>query len=99
MHNILEVLVFVTMVTRYVTLVALQSVKSPITAVQTAPVDVMTLFVIDTITTPLPTVLAKRMAVTLCRKSRNKRTKHNKAWSIEMYSYIKTSETTMVAQW
>ena len=90
MHNILEVLLYVTMVTRYVTLFALQSVNSPITTVQTVPVNVMTLFVIDTITTLLPAVLTKRIAVTLCRKSKNERTKHNKAWSMEMYVYIKT---------
>ena len=54
-----------------VTLFTLLSLISPLTTVQTGPVDVMTLLVIDTITTRLRTVLSKGMAVTLCRISKH----------------------------
>ena len=57
-------------VTINVTLVTLYSLKSPFTAVQTGSVNMMTLFVIDTITTLLPAVLTKRIAITLCRKKK-----------------------------
>ena len=55
-------------VTIHVTLVTLYSLKSPFTAVQTGSVNMMTLFVINTIPTLLPAVLTKRIAITLCRK-------------------------------
>ena len=54
-----------------VTLFTLLFLISSLTTVQTGPVDVMTLFVIDTITTRLRTVLSKGMAVTLCRISKH----------------------------
>ena len=46
-------------VTIHVTLVTLYSLKSPFTAVQTGSVNMMTLFVINTIPTLLPAVLTK----------------------------------------
>ena len=58
----------VVFVTINVTFVTLYPLKSPFTAFQTGPINVMTLFVIDTLTTLLPAVLPKRIAITRCRK-------------------------------
>lgn len=72
----------VTLVIFHVTLVTLLSLISGFTAVQTGPINVMTLFAINTLTTLLPTVLTKCTAITLCRKLKTKQNMNQRRGNI-----------------